>query len=86
MFITINSTKLELLYSQVTINGDFRMNKSIDQTKQHTETTMVRWTKDQLETIRNEAFQQRKAPAVFIREFLLENHPAFKPKKTDERL
>ncbi|EHU1482471.1 hypothetical protein A1Z73_RS10370 [Acinetobacter baumannii] len=62
------------------------MNKSIDQTKQHTETTMVRWTKDQFETIRQEAFQVKKAPAVFIREFLLKNHPAFQSKKTDEGL
>lgn len=86
MIITINSTKLELLYSQVTIYGDFRMNKSIDQTKQHTENTMVRWTKEQMETIRHAAFQERKAPAVFIREFMLENCPAFKPTETDERL
>ncbi|MBP8005476.1 MAG: hypothetical protein KAZ18_01070 [Acinetobacter sp.] len=63
------------------------MNKSNDQTKQqYTETTMVRWTEEQREILRTAAFQERKAPAVFIREFMLENCPAFKPTKTDERL
>ncbi|HAV5431503.1 TPA: hypothetical protein JI046_12910 [Acinetobacter baumannii] len=63
------------------------MNKSNDQTKQHhTEGTMVRWTEKQMAAIEAAAFSQKKRPAVFIREFMLENCPAFKPTEKDERL
>ena len=42
------------------------MNTPVDQTKQrHTQTTMVRWTEPQFETLRKLAFEQKKQPAVF---------------------
>lgn len=62
------------------------MNMTVDQTKQrHTQTTMVRWTEAQLETIRKLAFEQKKQPAVFIRDFLLKHCPEL-ASSTDERL
>lgn len=87
MIITKYSNKLRILRYQVTIYGDFRMNKTIDQTKpQHTETTMVRWTKSQAKALRQVAFQNEKQPAVFIREFMLKHCPELAQAETDERL
>ncbi|CAI6140975.1 TPA: hypothetical protein LUJ70_001411 [Acinetobacter baumannii] len=62
------------------------MNKSVEQTKQlHTQTTMVRWTEPQFETLRKLAFEQKKQPAVFIREFILKHCPEL-ASSADERL
>ena len=63
------------------------MNKLNDQTKQHhTELTPVRWTKQQSEALRKIAFDHKKKPAVFIREFMLKNLPELSAQRTDERL
>lgn len=63
------------------------MNKLNDQTKQHhTELTPVRWTKQQSEALRKIAFNHKKKPAVFIREFMLEHLPELSAQPTDERL
>lgn len=63
------------------------MNTLNEQTKQHhTELTPVRWTKQQAEALRHIAFNHKKKPAVFIREFMLANLPELSAPPTDERL
>lgn len=63
------------------------MTTSNVQTKpKHTELTQVRWTKKQLKVLKKIAYEKDTKIAIYIRDFMVNNHPELEDPRKDEQL